>query len=550
MNRFTDFDLGTKTLSPIYGYYSCKLVSLEQSLIAILPYIDQLSRYIKVAKQHCHFPSEHGLTRDESAAVYLYTMEWGKGSFYRVLNQALRSEDRSKLKPWFPFLKLFEVAIEKLPSVKKAIWRGVQKDLSEKLKKDQILTWWAVNSCSSSVDVIKGFVDINSTLFLIEAVNGRNIKGYTNFDNEDELILMPGTRLQVESNALNHLGGLHVIHLRELSDNSDEQLASAIVQVHLPPTASDGTAQHTDDSKKTPNFVPFDQKKKSTKTKNETLSNYKPKTQNDFSMKPKTMQVDKHKKTYPPNGNQHQWVPVAPNYLQELKTSVNDRLVAVMPNQSQINITNVPLLARQYRDTMSSQSLSVKPNRTSFPTVSPNHAQTYSNATNHAEQYPVISNHSMSSQVYNQNLSYVAPNSIQIVNYPDGRYEGTFQNGLRQGHGSFDCNNCGHKYVGSWVNDKPNGQGVSVWPNGSRYDGNWKDGLKDGYGTFHCGDCGHIYVGNFIKDLMHGHGIFTSREGWQYQGSWMNDKKHGWGTMTFANGMVTSGNWFNDTYMN
>ncbi|CAF5172998.1 unnamed protein product, partial [Rotaria magnacalcarata] len=100
-----------------------------------------------------------------------------------------------------------------------------------------------VNSCSSSVDVIKGFVDINSTLFLIEAVNGRNIKGYTNFDNEDELILMPGTRLQVESNALNHLGGLHVIHLRELIDNSDEQLASAIVQVHLPPTVSDGRAQ-------------------------------------------------------------------------------------------------------------------------------------------------------------------------------------------------------------------------------------------------------------------------------------------------------------------
>ncbi|CAF4188496.1 unnamed protein product, partial [Rotaria magnacalcarata] len=102
----------------------------------------------------------------------------------------------------------------------------------------------------------------------------------------------------------------------------------------------------------------------------------------------------------------------------------------------------------------------------------------------------------------------------------------------------------------SWVNDKPNGQGVSVWPNGSRYEGFWKDGLKDGYGTFNCGDCGHIYVGNFINDLMHGQGVFTSREGWQYQGFWMNDKKHGLGIMTFVNGMVTSGNWFNDTYMN
>ncbi|CAF2029929.1 unnamed protein product [Rotaria magnacalcarata] len=187
---------------------------------------------------------------------------------------------------------------------------------------------------------------------------------------------------------------------------------------------------------------------------------------------------------------------------------------------------------------MSSQSLSVKPDQTSLPTVSSNHAQTFSNATNHAEQYPAISNHSISSQVYNQNLSYVGPNSIQMVNYPDCRYEGTFQNGLRHGHGNFDCNKCGHKYVGSWVNDKPNGQGVSVWPNGSRYEGFWKDGLKDGYGTFNCGDSGHIYVGNFINDLMHGQGVFTSREGWQYQGSWMNDKKHGWGIMTFVNGMI------------
>ena len=48
-------------------------------------------------------------------------MEWGNDSFYRVLNRALRSEDRSSLKPWFVFLKLFATALGKLPNLKKVI---------------------------------------------------------------------------------------------------------------------------------------------------------------------------------------------------------------------------------------------------------------------------------------------------------------------------------------------------------------------------------------------------------------------------------------------
>jgi hypothetical protein len=97
MSRFAEIDFENKQLTPIYGYWSHPLVSLEQALQHILPLINQLDHYINVAKENCTYPSEHCPTRDESAAIYLYTMEWGKDSSYRVLNRALRSEDRSSL---------------------------------------------------------------------------------------------------------------------------------------------------------------------------------------------------------------------------------------------------------------------------------------------------------------------------------------------------------------------------------------------------------------------------------------------------------------------
>ncbi|CAF1470237.1 unnamed protein product [Adineta steineri] len=76
MNRFGDIDVSFKRLPPVYGYHSEELVSIEKALEPIESQIRELSRYIKIAKQHCHFPSEHGLTKDQSAAVYIYTMEW------------------------------------------------------------------------------------------------------------------------------------------------------------------------------------------------------------------------------------------------------------------------------------------------------------------------------------------------------------------------------------------------------------------------------------------------------------------------------------------
>ena len=91
LDRFADIDLENKQLAPIYGYWSYPLLPLEQALRPILPLINQLDRYIKVAKDSCTYPCEHKLTHDESAALYLYTMEWGQESFYRNAESSIKS---------------------------------------------------------------------------------------------------------------------------------------------------------------------------------------------------------------------------------------------------------------------------------------------------------------------------------------------------------------------------------------------------------------------------------------------------------------------------
>ncbi|CAF3876619.1 unnamed protein product [Adineta steineri] len=240
MNRFGDIDVSFKRLPPVYGYHSEELVSIEKALEPIESQIRELSRYIKIAKQHCHFPSEHGLTKDQSAAVYIYTMEWGETTLYRVLNKALRSENRQALNIWFPYLKLFDTALDKLPTVKEILWRGVALDIGKNYTKNQLVTWWSVNSCSSSANVIKNFLgnDQHSTLFLIEGINGKKISDYTEYKDEDEIILRMGTQFRVKSNTLEQSNGSHIVHLVEIDDNDDEPLASTMNEIHVTPKSS------------------------------------------------------------------------------------------------------------------------------------------------------------------------------------------------------------------------------------------------------------------------------------------------------------------------
>jgi hypothetical protein len=224
MLRFTNVDERPTRLPPVYAYRTHPLLPLQQALDPILSKIDGLDEYIKVAKDACHYPSEHDLTREESASIYLYTMDWGEQSLYRVLNAALRVKDRSVLVPWHGYLKLLDTALKKLPSLHMNLWRGINLDIRKNFKEDEKLTWWSFNSCSSAIKVVKQFLGPVSTLLMVEARNGKDISVYSNFPKEKEVILGLGTRLRVVSDVLDH-ASLNVVHLVELSDENEEELS-------------------------------------------------------------------------------------------------------------------------------------------------------------------------------------------------------------------------------------------------------------------------------------------------------------------------------------
>lgn len=207
-------------LAPLRGYASKALVSLEEAVLTLKGVVDDIDARVWTAKSRCKNPKDK-LTKDESAAIVLYTMEWDPDhpSLYLLLNRTLRLEDRRKLIPWFSYLKLLLVALFKLPSIQCTVWRGVRGDLRSKYQQGDNITWWGFSSCTMSINVLESDQYLGNlgqrTLFAIECRNGKDIKKQSYFAEEEEILLLPCTHLQVIGH-LSSKDNLHVIHLREI----------------------------------------------------------------------------------------------------------------------------------------------------------------------------------------------------------------------------------------------------------------------------------------------------------------------------------------------
>ena len=105
-----------KMLKPISQYASEPLVPLRDACIPLKHLFDQeLDQNIQISLINA--AEDNGLSKDESAAIHLYTMEWNVSakSLYALLNRTLREADRNALIPWHRYLKLLLTAFFKLP---------------------------------------------------------------------------------------------------------------------------------------------------------------------------------------------------------------------------------------------------------------------------------------------------------------------------------------------------------------------------------------------------------------------------------------------------
>lgn len=196
LSRFNYIEPLSET-EAIDNYLTYKVVSLEASVAPLHHIVDNVEHYAAESKLSCKAPAEN-LDQDESAAIFLYTMGT---DFYKKLNDALRRNEMEELRPWFLYLKLFHTALNKLPCQKLRVWRGIGGLLSCTYTKDRQITWMAVSSASKDLHVLQSFLPKsgNRTIFSIECEYGKEVMKHSAFPNENEIILMPGTKLIVKS---------------------------------------------------------------------------------------------------------------------------------------------------------------------------------------------------------------------------------------------------------------------------------------------------------------------------------------------------------------
>ena len=221
MQRFTDIPgEPRRMLAPIKGYEKMPLVSLEDTVKPLIPFVPEVDRMVWTVKQQCTAPTE-GLSVDQSASIMLYSLEWSprEESVYYALNNFLRATDRNKLKPWFLYLKLLIYSLSKLPATLRTVYRGVKEDLHASYPKDSTFVWWGFSSCTTSVDVlqVEEFLGKSGTrtMFNIECHSGRDIRHHSFFPTEKEVMLLAARQFQVVG-SFDSGSGLHIIQLKEI----------------------------------------------------------------------------------------------------------------------------------------------------------------------------------------------------------------------------------------------------------------------------------------------------------------------------------------------
>merc|ERR1719223_1425434 len=160
-----------------------------------------------------HFPE------DQACALALYSAGWANASdsFYHVMNRLLRMEDRSQVKKFYAVLRLMCAAMESLKPHVGTLYRGVKSNLASKYPVGERVVWWAWSSCTTAIDVLHceeflGQVG-QRTLLIIEGAVGFDIRAFSWFQNESEVLLPAGTEVLVKHH-LDAGNGLTMITLQ------------------------------------------------------------------------------------------------------------------------------------------------------------------------------------------------------------------------------------------------------------------------------------------------------------------------------------------------
>lgn len=144
-------------------------------------------------------PNPHHLTKDEVAAIYLYTTD----EIYHALNKALRDGNEAERCKFLSYSRLLLSALDKLPSWSGVVYRGIEARLGEdEYAKQEEMIWPSFSSCSEEGEaVMKGFLESSNdqTLFAIAVRNGKSVAEFSEHGSEAEILLPLGVQLRVDN---------------------------------------------------------------------------------------------------------------------------------------------------------------------------------------------------------------------------------------------------------------------------------------------------------------------------------------------------------------
>ncbi|CAF4676652.1 unnamed protein product, partial [Rotaria socialis] len=220
-DRFLDADQELQRRLPSIGDFENEpVISLEEA-VKKLQSLTYLYDYKVVPALNKMRHLRESLTLDEAAAIHLYTM-WHQRADSAIaiqLNRALRSGDASHIKRWLSYLKLFVTGLNKLPPKKGTIWRFTRGDITARFQNECI--WSGFSSCTGTKSVMTRAFDPCGvyTVFKIECINGKSISNYSERPDQDEVLLMPGTRLRVLDK---HYQGddIYIVYLEEVESQN------------------------------------------------------------------------------------------------------------------------------------------------------------------------------------------------------------------------------------------------------------------------------------------------------------------------------------------
>jgi len=212
------------TTSPIDTIPKTPLLPLSEACKPLHSVFEDIDYYVgksyETAEKKLKEDNKAGLTKDEIAAINLYTRHWEKDldSLYAVLNRRLRSEDHDGLLPFIPYLKLLLTGLNKLHKQEETVWRGVKADLTGVFTKGKKITWWAFNSFTLDCELLQNELYLGKTgkrtIFLLHTKIGVEIIKYSDFPNESEMVLQPGVCFEVTG--VLEQGDLQIVHLKQL----------------------------------------------------------------------------------------------------------------------------------------------------------------------------------------------------------------------------------------------------------------------------------------------------------------------------------------------